>query len=124
MCIEAFENDSVLMKVSLMLVQLEIENALLEVLVKQVILFQKDLQSIFYFASHLLSRSVHLYRQSCTHNRIVNLLSFSLLFGWISLPVLDLILYQLLDLILIVKVVHLFDDGAPQWLLDLPVLDL
>jgi hypothetical protein len=55
MRIEAFENDTELMKVSLMLIQLKVKDALLEVLVEQVILLQKDLQSIFHFTSHLLS---------------------------------------------------------------------
>ena len=88
------------------------------------VLLQEYFQSVFDFSRHFLARSIHLDGKGCIHHRVVNLLHFSRIANWILLPVLDLILYQLLNLVLIVEVVHLFDDRAPEWLLNLSLLDL
>lgn len=97
------------MQVCFVFVQLEIENALLEVLEQQVVLLQEYFQRIFYFTCHLLSGTVHLHGKGCVHGLVVNLLRPALLFCWILLAILNLILNQLLNLILIIKVVHLLN---------------
>lgn len=122
--VQPFEDHLELMQVGLMFMKLKVEDALLEISIEKVVLLEEDLQRVLLLSCHLLAlRLVVPFDMVDTVDLIVILLLGCVLDG-ILLSVLDLLLDEILNGVLVIKIIHLLDYRSPHGLLYLSMFDL